>query len=408
MRPPRRRLAAAVLMTFGVVAGVLAPASSEPASAASDQKTMGDGGDNRMGAIKNLEKKLHVKRKLDDVLGDVNRQARWPKDCDGPSNPFHHPSKGFCWDDGDFNDPLWYPQGISGSWDREKDQGTYHGHRVTVASWYQRTTPDNHESQAARVTFVMPSNDGKPPRYRHVVLADVSDHDFRAAKAHAGGVAWVGDYLYVADTTGLRVFDIKHIWKTDGGQPDGNYSIKDGKVHAAGYDYVLPQVGSYQTNDKPEACEKKQGPVISSVSVDWTTKTLVTGEYCGGNGKGRLVRWPLKDNGKLESSKKTVTSKDWYYTPQKTMQGVATWGNQVNSTSSHGSKPGEWHPMSLEGKDTGDTLKDEEGNHYRAPVPGPEDVSINRFDNDRKGLYWTLSERPGCRYVFPNDADEDS
>jgi hypothetical protein len=39
---------------------------------------------------------------------------------------------------------------------------------------------------------------------------------YRAINVHAGGVAWYGNYLYVADTeAGLRVFDLRKIFDLD-------------------------------------------------------------------------------------------------------------------------------------------------------------------------------------------------
>jgi hypothetical protein len=54
------------------------------------------------------------------------------------------------------------------------------------------------------------------PRYRHVLLVEpyrdrAGNPSFRAVPVHAGGIAWYGHYLYVADTyAGFRVFDTRH------------------------------------------------------------------------------------------------------------------------------------------------------------------------------------------------------
>jgi hypothetical protein len=53
--------------------------------------------------------------------------------------------------------------------------------------------------------------------------------------AHAGGIAWVGRYLYVADSgKGVRVFDLDHVWKADSGPHDNRYTRTNGPVHDAG------------------------------------------------------------------------------------------------------------------------------------------------------------------------------
>ena len=93
-------------------------------------------------------------------------------------------------------------------------------------------------------------------------------------QSHAGGIAWVGDYLYVAETDGgLRVFDMRHLLQVP--NPDD----------ALGYAFILPQVGLYKT---------EPGLRFSFVALDRTNgPALVTGEYKQGAAGGRIVRWPL-------------------------------------------------------------------------------------------------------------------
>lgn len=104
-----------------------------------------------------------------------------------------------------------------------------------IVSWTDTATSN---SGGVRVTFVVNGTEagGTQRRYTHVLLAE------SVAERKDGGVAiqvldtrqigaivWHGEYLYVADgTKGVRVFDLKHIWKIDS---------KSG----FGMEYILPQ-----------------------------------------------------------------------------------------------------------------------------------------------------------------------
>ena len=109
-------------------------------------------------------------------------------------------------------------------------------------------------------------------KYRHVLLVD---RNLKPITTHAGGIAWYGHYLYVAEThVGLRVFDMQHILKA---------SIE-------GYAYALPQAGTFRTTSEL---------TFSFVSVDRATPSLLTGEYVAGKAGGRLVQWTLGPDGLL-------------------------------------------------------------------------------------------------------------
>ena len=106
----------------------------------------------------------------------------------------------FKWNDGDNGVDYWIPQGITGSAAATED-GLVGGHRSLVVSWYG---PDG-----ARLTFV--NADNGFTKYRHVLLVEPSGNSFKPISTHAGGVAWYGDKLYVAETkVGLRVFDTNY------------------------------------------------------------------------------------------------------------------------------------------------------------------------------------------------------
>ena len=67
-------------------------------------------------------------------------------------------------------------------------------------SWYSK------RGEGARVSFVH-AGPGAPSGYRHVLLVRPSaGGGFALVKVHAGGIAWAGRLLYVADTRhGIRV-----------------------------------------------------------------------------------------------------------------------------------------------------------------------------------------------------------
>src|SRR6185437_11449023 len=175
------------------------------------------------------------------------------------------------------------------------ENGTYDGRTVVAASWYLKAKDKGDPERANRVTV----SDRSKKTYDYIALAKPTEggNDIEPLSGvHSGGLAWVGRYLYVADTgRGLRVFDLTHIWRADTGSKA--YKVANGRVSAGGYRYVLPQVGFYVPTQEGKACAKDGAPPVhSAVSVDRKTKTLVTAEYCGkkGNGLGRIVRWPLE------------------------------------------------------------------------------------------------------------------
>jgi hypothetical protein len=158
-------------------------------------------------------------------------------------------------------------------------------------------------------------------------------------------------------------------------------------------------LGSYTAPDRPSAaCRPGRNPFFSSISYDRTSNRLVSGEYCGDGGEGRLVRWRIGANGLLDSADhKTVRAAEWYFTEQKRMQGAATRGDAAVSTSSHGASAlGTWHPMDLSGKHSGQTLHS--GDDHPTAAPGPEDITFTG------GHFWTLTEHPDECFVFPGDA----
>lgn len=175
-------------------------------------------------------------RTVNDVLASANHA-----NPDYSPNVKHLvPGSAFTWENvPGYNDETglkWFPQGLSTSFDAS-ESGKYDRDNVLLVSWHC----DYYYlgKRGARVSFVN-MNEGVEREYRNVLLVepttgDDGGPDFKAIeKLHAGGIAWVGDYLYVASTeTGLRVFDLRHIYQVTEGNGIGK--VGDG-YQAFGYE----------------------------------------------------------------------------------------------------------------------------------------------------------------------------
>ena len=211
------------------------------------------------------------------VLGDLDRSVR-PFDArfgaPWAARRVRGLRGGFRWDAEDSASPDWYPQGIAVSRDRA----------VLLVAWYRKG------SSVARLSCV----DARAGRYRHLRLLG---RDGGPVRSHAGGLAWCGDMLYVADTRGgLRVFDLSWAVRTEARGDDR---------------YALPQVGRY----RPAG----EGLRFSYASVDEAQTGLLVGEYLDKAPGARLVRWPLAPNGLLAQE---AASAAWI-TAHTNLQGAA-------------------------------------------------------------------------------------
>ncbi|MFC6936451.1 hypothetical protein ACFQHO_43395 [Actinomadura yumaensis] len=218
----------------------------------------------------------------------------------------------FCWDKSDSaasGDYEWTPQGVTTVADAHLNK-LWNGTQPFIASWYNCEHKNGAEKctdhkKGARISFVDP-NTGK---YAHVLLAypfinksgNATYMSLRTKQTaegkslHVGGMAWYGNYLYVADTgRGLRVFDMRYIFdlKAAGDKGDTKSKSKigrqDGVFYGHGYRYVMPEVGAY-TNNSPRPsteaarCKNTGSPTTSYVSLDRSgIDHLITGEYCAG------------------------------------------------------------------------------------------------------------------------------
>lgn len=324
-----------------------------------------------------------------EVLGSANRNAR-PLPAGNPSRGAKGFQNGFQFNAEDTATTKFYPQGITGSADASPT-GLVDGRKALLVSWYAKNpvkdaTPGT-VPPGVRVSFVT-AEKLTAATYRHVLLVDPYTRkdktaDFRSTASHAGGIAWVGARLYVAETTGgLSVYDTSRMWKVSA--TSGNKSkvgCTPNPCEAADYQYVMPKVASY---------EAAGGLHFSSVSYDRSTNSLMTGEYYDGSPTtkkdgtpdARLARWPLATDGSLAGGKVTTPSGLWTTTATN-VQGAMTVGGTLYLSTSGGNHSLYTGPL-------GGTL---EG---RGWPTGAEDLSFAAGSN----RIYSLTESPGNRSVF--------
>ena len=189
-----------------------------------------------------------------DVLAQLNRRTRGA----GATNRTAIPqlADGFTWNEGDDNVDYWMPQGVTGSSDAAAD-GLVAGRRLLLVSWYHKDAQGGGAQRGVRVSVVDWNLVGRPvDDYRHLLLVEPTVGpdgvpNFRAVEIHAGGIAWVGRWLFVADTGhGLRVFDMERVMEVATGED--HMGRQGERWYARGYRYIIPQVERYDALPEPE------------------------------------------------------------------------------------------------------------------------------------------------------------
>ena len=314
---------------------------------------------------------------------------------------------GFEWNSGDGDVDYWWPQGVTGStgaFDNATDQGKLDGRRVMAVSWYHKAEEDPNTSsyKGVRVTLVDHSST-QAIAYRHVLLVKpvlegaVATYEPLAGASsslHAGGIAWVGNYLYVASTsTGFKVFDLNRVMEvTTGDKALIGYQQGSDEYHAYNYRYILPQIGEYRICDST-CCAR-----FSFVSLDTSTtpKSLLAGEYFNDGYTGRLHRWPLDEQtDKLLIEGGGVQSNEALFPGVEYMQGGMSYGGTYFISSSYPKvgfhpSPGTFHHGNLGGSTT----------EHQYPYL-PEDLYFAKYTDE----IWTCTESPNSvlgntRYCF--------
>lgn len=287
--------------------------------------------------------------------------------------------RGYKWSRRDGRDRLWWPQGV----DIRDD--------VVAVSWYAK--PRGGREVATRLSFLDLRNP-RHPRYHHVLLVEAAaDGSLSPVAVHAGGLAWIGNGIHVADTFGgLRVFrvdDIMRVARPGGWRGrlalflDRRRGLVSRRDAALGFGHLLPQSGSYSADTSSGARRMRYSFV--SVEHDAAAPHLVAGEYRNADDQGRLVRIPLAAGAVGDG---TVAHEPHV----ERMQGVCIVDGTWYITTSQGTR----RNGDLWVGTPSDLVR------HRGVLPrGPEDLA--REPGTRR--LWSVTEQPGDRWVYAIDAD---
>lgn len=246
---------------------------------------------------------------------------------------------GIAWNSTDIDTNTWITQGLT-----EGVNGTTN---YAIASWHFNDDGDFTFNDGSRLT-ITDTTDLSAAKYRYVILINpTGTQTYEQVKIHVGGIAVLGNYLYIADTNkGFRVFDLNNFRAMSGSTAcrdssgAGIFAKVGSDWCAAGYGYALPQVGSYTM---PSA--KADGTAISAAckpkfsfagkDTRNTQTQLLSGEYCDATSdsndcegdttglNGRLYQWPVGSDSKLVNSSLYVSPTKVYFMNERQVQGVA-------------------------------------------------------------------------------------
>jgi len=322
---------------------------------------------------------------LAEVAVDLNRAAtritaaQLPGSAPGVRNAYR-------WESGDEAVAYWIPQGITGSFDGVAP-GTVAGRKLVLVSWYysQADDPGSTVDKGVRIAIVDVTNPAAAA-YRFALLVeptfDGTRASFRAVPVHAGGLAWIGDRLYVPVTgSGFRVFDLSRILRLDG--VDDRIGLDaSGLYHAHGYRYAIPQIATYASTG---AC----APRFSFVALDRSSRppSLISGEYDATSVAGRLYRWPLAADGSLQRTDRgrVIADGAWFSGESHIQGGIALDETFWLSSSQPAGGAGALYRARVDTPSTTLGWSDT-----------PEDLA---FDPQASSM-WSVSEGLDARYVF--------
>jgi len=246
---------------------------------------------------------------------DLNRPARRLRAADGFNITTQHKPQLWQWHKTDAATLKWRPQGITGS----REAGSPDRPRWLAISWYGRVEERN-AHQGVRLSL-LDYERGSPSflEYRHVLLVqdakNIKNSDlfplpdnarrykqlagFAPVPIHAGGIAWVGNLLYVADTAlGFRIFDLTRIHAAHADPGRSRCGVDGDRLYAFDYRYVLPEIGYYRMSGT-------QPNSFVSVGTGEDGRCLWTGQYLKKSVKlvPSLFGWPLQPNGHIDTSR---------------------------------------------------------------------------------------------------------
>jgi hypothetical protein len=260
-----------------------------------------------------------------------------------PSAPVGY-KNGFRWNDGDMAVDYWIPQGMTA--------GVAGDSNVVMVAWHYEPESGGRGVRVSIADVTDMSAASVP--YRHALLVEPhASGDFREVRVHAGGIAWVGHYLYMVETNvGIRVFDLNLIREVNTSSACGDAIGLSGSVYCAyGYRFIIPQVSRYYVPSAksdgsaiPASCK----PRFSTLGKDTRNSpdVLLMAEYCNATDTacdldstygvgmgGRLYRWPLGSDGRLAASATPggyVSPQKVYIMNERNIQGVAPVMTQVD------------------------------------------------------------------------------
>ncbi|GGB43600.1 hypothetical protein GCM10011492_38240 [Flexivirga endophytica] len=294
---------------------------------------------------------------------------------------------GFIWDSGDNNDTNVAPQGITTSRDAigTANNGRYDGRQLIAASFY------NNDPKGSRINLT-DWDSNYPDKYRYVLLVEPTGTkaapSFKDVQIHVGGIAWYGNYLYVADTgNGMRVFDMSKIIKTYTGGDKSLIGKHDTHFYAHNYAYALPQVGKITSNVATGTTKL----TWSTISLDRPKKSIVMTEYkcpttvtCNyPKGTTRAIRFPFASGGAKFAAK--TYANQALNTPFHYLNGVASHNGRWWFNDSHDKKLFYWGGSGA--VSTYDWVSSGESISYWEDATGPDEL-------------WSLREGLGHRNVF--------
>ena len=294
---------------------------------------------------------------LQGVLADLQRVAQPVTDEPNPD------TIALTWAPPDVADATWWPQGLATD---AEDGGR--AASVVLSAWYAKGPRGLLPNVAARISVLSLAEQ----RYEHVLLQSPGPPLISLGRpwpvpVHAGGLAWLGDLLLVADTRrGVRVFDLRDITRLE--EP------------VRGCRFALPQQGRWTSSTRGT-----HRMSYSFLSQDSSTagRWLLAGEYARPGDGTRLARYPLDAllAGRPGSAVEVLTA------GLASMQGVARVGQVywVSGSRGHDRRGRLWCRRE---DGTFDSIDD-------VLPTGCEDLSYDAVA-DR---LWTQGEYPGSRRV---------
>lgn len=320
---------------------------------------------------------------MSDVLLDLNRTGTRITALPGTAPGVQ---RAYAWEAGDEAVAYWIPQGITGSFDANA-LGTVDGNKVVLVSWYYEKAAETGSTFEKGIRIAIANvTDPSTITYRFALLVEPTGTQaapsWRAVPFHAGGLAWIGDRLYVPITSGgFRVFDLSRMLQVDGTDDRIGRDEATGTYDAHGYKYVIPQIATYATNG---ACD----PRFSFVALDRssTPPSLVSGEYDAASVNGRLYRWPLDGAALRVTDQGRVLPDAAFVMAESHVQGAFAHAETF------------WLSSSRPAGGAGELVRTRVGMPSSTVgwSDSPEDLA---FDPQASSV-WSLSEGTNARYVF--------